>query len=108
MATEGACAIKNQVAVFHRAVIIDYFYKGIAFGADRIFQYALLNLNRYSTPKQHRLGCKFFFAHAGNISGSRLSHDVRTRACGEKHQGGEAGAAGTLIGFIGFKTFQNL
>jgi hypothetical protein len=80
MAAEGTSAIKNQVAIFHRTVIIDYFHDGIAFGAERIFQDALLNLNGYSAPKQGRLGCKFFPAHAENVSYHHYSHNFRLRS----------------------------
>jgi len=64
MAAERAGAIKHQVAIFHRAVIIDYFHEDIAFGAKRIFQDALLNLNRNPAPQQGGFCCELSFAHS--------------------------------------------
>ena len=64
MAADSAVAVKNQVAFFHYARIVDDFDEDIAFGAERIFQDALLNLNGYSAPQQGGFGCEFSFAHA--------------------------------------------
>lgn len=69
MATDGAVAVENQIAIFHRAIVIDQFHGDIALGAKRIFQDALLHCDRNPGPKQIRLSGKFLFAHAGaNIS----------------------------------------
>ena len=77
MAADSAVAIKNQVALFHRAVIIDDFHEDIAFGAECIFQDALLNCNWNAAPKQRRFGCEFLFAHADNISGRCCCYNFR-------------------------------
>ena len=64
MAAERACSIKHQIAIFQCAAIIDNFHENIAFGADRIFQDALLCLHRNRAPKNGGLGCEFDIAHA--------------------------------------------
>lgn len=80
MAAESAVAIENQVAIFHRAVVIDNFHEEIAFGAKRFFQDALLNLNGDAGPQHVRFGGEFFFAHLPENTGSnrqrQLSSDL--------------------------------